>query len=31
MEKIGLSAAEIARRLGVATSSMTWAIVKLES
>ena len=31
MEEIGLSAAEIARRLGVATSSITRAIEKLES
>jgi putative transposase len=31
MEEIGLSAAELARRLGVATSSITRAIEKLES
>jgi DNA-binding MarR family transcriptional regulator len=31
MEEIGLSAAEIARCLGVATSSITRAIEKLES
>jgi len=31
MEEIGLSAAEIARRLGVATSSITRAIEKLAS